>query len=103
MTVYGRTLNNKKCHGQIALVKDLMGKRTVFTRSCTERKDLDVVQVFVDMGTDFTAPAGLRVDVAITVESDISAPRPTSDAGRCANEHHRPIGAAMAQADGSHQ
>ena len=26
-----------------------MGKRTVFTRSSTERKDLDVVQVFVDM------------------------------------------------------
>jgi HlyD family secretion protein len=67
VTVYGRTLNNKKYRGLVALVKDLMGKRTLFTRSLTERKDLDVVQVFIDMGTDFTAPAGLRVDVAITV------------------------------------
>ncbi len=54
--------------GRVSLVKGLMGKRTVFTRSSTERKDLDVVQVFIEMGADFAAPAGLRVDVAISVE-----------------------------------
>jgi HlyD family secretion protein len=68
VTVYGRALNRQTYRGKVALVKDLMGKRTIFTRSSTERKDLDVVQVFIAMGADFVAPAGLRVDVAITID-----------------------------------
>jgi HlyD family secretion protein len=79
VTVYGRTLNDEKYHGRIALVKDLMGKRTVFTRSSTERKDLDVVQVIIDMGADFTAPGGLRVDVVIAVAPGTDTERPTGD------------------------
>jgi HlyD family secretion protein len=72
-TVFGRTLNDQKYQGKVVFVKDLMGKRTVFTRSSTERKDLDVVQVFIEMGDDFTAPVGLRVDVAIDVGHDPNA------------------------------
>jgi len=69
VTVCGRAWNGQKYRGRVALVKDLMGKRTVFTRSATEHKDLDVVQALIDMEADFTAPIGLRVDVSIDVES----------------------------------
>jgi multidrug resistance efflux pump len=65
--VFGRTLNDQTYRGKVVLVKNVMGKRTVFTRSSAERKDLDIVQVFIDMGQDFTSPAGLRVDVAIEI------------------------------------
>jgi hypothetical protein len=42
-----------------------MGKKTVFSRSATERKDLDVVQVMIVMSEAFTATIGLEVDVKI--------------------------------------
>jgi multidrug resistance efflux pump len=64
-TVYGCNLAGKSYHGRIACRELIMGKKTVFTRASSERKDLDVLQVLIDMGPDFTAPAGLQVDVKI--------------------------------------
>src|SRR5262249_10186985 len=62
--ISGRTLNEQKFTGKVTMVKGLMGKRTVFTRSSEERKDLDVLQVFIEMEKNFSAPAGLKVDVS---------------------------------------
>jgi HlyD family secretion protein len=42
-----------------------MGKKTVFAHTATERKDLDVLQVFADLPPDFSAPIGLEVDFEI--------------------------------------
>jgi multidrug resistance efflux pump len=61
--VRGRGLGNKPYPGRVALIKPIMGKKTVFSRSATERKDLDVVQVLIDMDRDFVAPIGLEIDV----------------------------------------
>jgi HlyD family secretion protein len=67
--VFGRTLGGKQYRGRIALIKDIMGNKTVFARSATEKRDLDIVQVLVDMEADFSAPIGLRVDVAVPLDS----------------------------------
>jgi HlyD family secretion protein len=67
-TIFGRNLGDRRCEGIVATVKGVMGDKRVFTQAPDERKDLDVVEVLIDMEPDFTAPAGLRVDVAIDVE-----------------------------------
>jgi multidrug resistance efflux pump len=64
-TIYGRNLAGKRYHGQIGCLEHIMGKKTAFTRASSERKDLEVLQVLIDLGPDFTAPAGLQVDVKI--------------------------------------
>jgi HlyD family secretion protein len=66
-SVFGRGLGDREYPGRIVLVKSIMGKKTVFSRSAAERKDLDVIQVMVEMGDGFTAPIGLEVDVEIFV------------------------------------
>ncbi len=45
-----------------------MGDKTVFTRALAERKDLNVLQVLIDMGPHFCAPVELQVDVKIVVQ-----------------------------------
>jgi multidrug resistance efflux pump len=64
-TVSGRGLGGGEYPGRVVLVKSIMGKKTVFAQSATERKDLDVVQLFVEMVPSFSAPIGLEVDVRI--------------------------------------
>jgi HlyD family secretion protein len=64
-TVYGRNLGDRTYHGDVVFVKQLMGNKTVFARSATERKDLEAVQVLSHMEPSFSATGGLRVDVAI--------------------------------------
>lgn len=61
--VTGRPLGFREFHGKVARINRLMGPKTVFSRVADERRDLDVVQVLVDMAPDFHYPAGLRVDV----------------------------------------
>ncbi|HET6880278.1 MAG TPA: efflux RND transporter periplasmic adaptor subunit [Pirellulales bacterium] len=68
--IYGRGLGDKRFTGRIVLLKRLMGGKTVFSRSATERKDLDFLQVLIDMPEGFRAPLGLQVDVAIEVEGN---------------------------------
>lgn len=67
-TIYGRNVGDREYRGQVVLVKQLMGGKTVFAHAANERKDLDAAQVLIDMAAGFAAPAGLRVDVAIEVE-----------------------------------
>jgi HlyD family secretion protein len=55
-----------------------MGKKTLFARTATERKDLDVVQVIIEMSGEFHPPVGLEVDVSIDVKdaaTPTAAPR----------------------------
>jgi multidrug resistance efflux pump len=65
VVMYGRNLGDRRPMGKIALVKAVMGKKTVFTRDAAERKDLNVLQVFVEPTEPLEAPIGLRVDVEI--------------------------------------
>lgn len=68
--VSGRGLGEKSYKGRVTTVKMVMGKKTVFLRSSTERKDLDVLQVFIQIEDELVAPIGLRVDVAIPVDGN---------------------------------
>lgn len=64
-TVSGRGLGDATHTGRVVVIKPVMGKKTIFSRSATERKDLDIVQVMVEMDADFSAPIGLEVDVKL--------------------------------------
>ncbi len=46
-------------------IEAIMGDKTVFLRTPSERKDLNVLQVLIDLGPDVRAPAGLQVDVQV--------------------------------------
>jgi HlyD family secretion protein len=63
--VYGRGLGNARYRGTVELIKRVMGNKTVFSHEANERKDLDVIQVLIDLPEDFIAPLGLQVDVDI--------------------------------------
>ena len=67
-TLFGRGLGQQRLQGSISLVKPLMGKKTVFTKTATERKDVDMRQVFIDLPAKTPLPIGLEVDVAIDVQ-----------------------------------
>jgi HlyD family secretion protein len=58
-----RALGFREFHGKVVRVNQIMRPKTVFARVADERRDLDVVQVLIDMGPDFQFPVGLRVDV----------------------------------------
>ncbi len=64
-TIVGRGLGTRTYEGRLVVVKPIMGKKTVFSRTGGERRDLDVIQVLVEMPDGFVAPVGLEVDVAI--------------------------------------
>jgi HlyD family secretion protein len=66
--VFGRGLGKDSFESRVVLVKAVMGKKTVFARTATERKDLDVLQVFIEPEAAFQAPVGLEVDVRIALE-----------------------------------
>lgn len=66
--VFGRGLGDAQFDGRVSVVKRLMGNKTVFSRASSERKDLDVLQVLIDMPQSFRAPLGLQVDVEIQIE-----------------------------------
>jgi len=62
---YGRNLLGKTYPGRVVEVERIMGDKTVFTRASSERKDLHVLQVVIEMDSGFSAPVGLQVDVRI--------------------------------------
>ena len=66
--VFGPNIGNREYTGRVVLVKPVMGDKTLFARSSRERKDLEIVQVLIEMDPEFRTPVGLRVDVAIRVE-----------------------------------
>lgn len=63
--VYGRGLGDRKISGRVTFVKSLMGKKTVFTKTSTERKDVDVLQVMIDLPANTILPIGFETDVRI--------------------------------------
>jgi HlyD family secretion protein len=65
--VTGRGLGGRTVPGTVVLTKPVMGKKTVFSRAATERKDLEVIQVLVDLDEPLAAPVGLQVDVQMRV------------------------------------
>ena len=65
VAIFGRGLGSQTFRGTIALIKPVMGKKTIFTHDAAERKDLDILQVLVDLPAGFAAPLGLEVDVSI--------------------------------------
>ena len=62
---YGRNLLSRTYPGRVIEVEKVMGGKTVFTRASSERKDLHVLQVVIEMEPGFSAPVGLQVDVRI--------------------------------------
>jgi multidrug resistance efflux pump len=62
---YGRNLLGKSYPGRVIEVERIMGDKTVFTRASSERKDLHVLEVVIEMESGFSAPVGLQVDVRI--------------------------------------
>jgi multidrug resistance efflux pump len=66
--IFGSNVGNREYAGRVVLVKPVMGDKTLFSRSSRERKDLQIVQVLIEMDPEFRTPVGLRVDVAIRVE-----------------------------------
>jgi multidrug resistance efflux pump len=68
VTLFGRGLGDKKLTATINSVKAVMGKKTVFTKAATERKDVDIRQVFINLPAGIELPIGLETDVAITIQ-----------------------------------
>ena len=50
---------------KITDVKRIMGKKTVFANMSVERKDIDVLQVFIELPAGTRLPLGLEMDVEI--------------------------------------
>jgi len=63
--IYGRNMAGREYQGRVAELESIMGDKTVFARVSSERKDLDVLQVVIEMESGFRAPMGLQVDVRI--------------------------------------
>jgi HlyD family secretion protein len=69
--IFGRGLGGKEIPGHVGLVKQVMGKKTVFAKTATERKDIDVIQIFIEPDKAFQAPVGLEVNVKIQIDPKI--------------------------------
>lgn len=65
--IFGRGLGEKEIPAHVALVKKIMGKKTVFAKTATERKDIDVIQAFIEPNADMQVPVGLEVNVKIAI------------------------------------
>lgn len=63
--LFGRGMGGQRINGKVALVKELMGKKTVFSRESAERKDLEVIQAFIEPERQLNLPIGLKVDVEL--------------------------------------
>lgn len=65
--IFGRGLGAKEIPAHVALVKKIMGKKTVFAKTATERKDIDVIQAFIEPDAAMDVPVGLEVNVKIAI------------------------------------
>lgn len=65
--LFGRGLGEKEIPAHVVLVKKIMGKKTVFAKTATERKDIDVIQAFIEPDNDIQVPVGLEVNVKIAL------------------------------------
>jgi HlyD family secretion protein len=48
-----------------------MGNKTVFNRAASERKDLEVIQVLIEIEPGFSAPIGLEMEVRVSMPAQI--------------------------------
>lgn len=65
--IFGRGLGDREIPAKVAMVKSIMGKKTVFAKTATERKDIDVIQAFIVPEADMQVPVGLEVNVKIAI------------------------------------
>lgn len=65
--IFGRGLGDKEIPARVVLVKKIMGKKTVFAKTATERKDIDVIQAFIEPDAPMEVPVGLEVNVKIAI------------------------------------
>ena len=72
--IYGRGLGDKRYRSKIALIKPLMGNKTVFSRASGERKDLNVLEVLVQPESPLNVPIGLQIEVDIQLVPQPSGP-----------------------------
>jgi multidrug resistance efflux pump len=63
----GRGLGGE-VRGRVVRIKRLMGPKKVFSGAATERRDLDVIGVFIEPEGPFAVPVGLRVDVKVMLD-----------------------------------
>lgn len=61
--VFGRNVGSREYRGTAAVIEPIMGDKTLFARVSSEKRDLDVLQVVIEMEDGFRAPVGLQVDV----------------------------------------
>lgn len=83
--IFGRGLGPQEIPAQVTLVKKIMGKKTVFAKTATERKDIDVIQAFIEPESELQLPIGLEVNVKIAINWLSSAFAPQHDFHRT---HH---------------
>lgn len=55
----------KASSGKVRSIRGIMGKKTQFNYDAAERRDLDVVEVLIEMEAGFRAPVGMQVDVSL--------------------------------------
>jgi multidrug resistance efflux pump len=75
-TLLGRGMGEHSITGKVTLVKTIMGKKTVFSRESAERKDLEVLQVFIEPDEPLDVPIGLKMDVQLAVADSKEEPNP---------------------------
>jgi HlyD family secretion protein len=74
--LFGRGLRDQAVKGRVTFVKTIMGKKTVFSRDAAERKDLEVIQAFIETDEPLEVPTGLKVDVELHVDNEDIIPNP---------------------------
>lgn len=65
--VSGHNLQGTHFHGRVTRVTPCMGSQQLSNGAASERRSLEVAEVLVEMDDDFSAPAGLLVDVEIAL------------------------------------
>lgn len=65
VSIGGPTIEGRTFEGRVAEIHRIMGRKTVFSRDPSEKKDLDVLQVIVDLDGVMDVPVGLQVDVVV--------------------------------------
>ncbi len=89
--IHGRGLGRRRYAAVVSQVKGLMGPKTVFSGAAGERKDLDVLEIFLDLNEAITAPIGLQVDVDLVPEVERpSGPRASAQPSQTSPRNSNP-------------
>lgn len=66
--ISGPNLGGESVFGRLVKLKQIMGPKTLFVRDSGERKDVDVLEVWIEIPEGVSLPVGLRVDITILRE-----------------------------------